>query len=54
MAGAAPAVLAAESLPTSGPPDKTAILVELANGTRLKIGTLASPELVTAALRALR
>jgi transposase len=50
----APAVLAAESLPTSGPPDKTAILVELANGTRLKIGTLASPELVTAALRALR
>ena len=50
----APAVLAAEAPPASAPLDATDILVELANGTRLKIGTLASPELVTAALRALR
>jgi transposase len=50
----APAVLATEAPPASAPLDVTAILVELANGTRLKIATLASPELVTAALRALR
>ena len=49
-----PAVLAAEAPPASAPLDATAILVELSNGTRLKIATLASPELVTAALRALR
>jgi transposase len=52
----APAVLATEAPPASvsAPLDAAAILVELANGTRLKIGTVASPELVTAALRALR
>src|SRR5271168_841114 len=50
----APAVLTAESPPAAAPPDTTAILVELVNGTRLKIGSHASPELVTATLRALR
>ena len=50
----APAVLAPAPPPASAPLDATAILVELANGTRLKIATLASPELVAAALRALR
>ena len=50
----APAVLAAQAPRASAPLDATAIIVELANGTRLKIAKLASPELVAAALRALR
>ena len=49
----APAVLEAEP-PAVGAPDTTSILVEFVNGIRLKIGSHASPELVTAALRALR
>lgn len=48
----APAVLTGELPPATA--DTTAILVELANGTRLKISTHACPELVTATLRALR
>jgi hypothetical protein len=38
----------------TAPPDTTAIIVELANGARLKIGSHASTALVTATLRALR
>jgi hypothetical protein len=35
-------------------PEPAAILIELANGSRVKINPHASPEMVTAALRALR
>ncbi len=52
-AGFAPAVMLATPVATA-PPDTTAIIVELANGARLKIGSHASTALVTAALRALR
>jgi transposase len=50
----APAVLEAEPPAAAAAPDTTSILVEFVNGIRLKIGSHASPELVTAALRALR
>ena len=49
----APAVMLAEPV-ASAPPDATAIIVELTNGARLKIGSHASAALVTATLRALR
>ena len=49
----APAVMLAEPVATA-PVDTTAIIVELANGARLKIGSHASAALVTATLRALR
>jgi transposase len=49
----APAVMLAEPVATA-PPDTTVIIVELANGARLKIGSHASTALVTATLRALR
>jgi transposase len=49
----APAVMLAEPVATT-PPDTTAIIVELANGVRLKIGAHASTVLVMATLRALR
>ena len=49
----APAVMLAEPA-TAMPPDTTVIIVELANGARLRIGTHASTALVTASLRALR
>jgi len=49
----APAVMIRESA-TASPQDTTAIIVELANGARLKIGSHASTALVTATLRALR
>lgn len=48
-----PAVMIRESA-TATPPDTTAIIVELANGARLMIGSHASTALVTASLRALR
>jgi transposase len=48
-----PAVMQPESS-ASTPPDTTAIIVELGNGVRLRIGSRASAVLVTAALRALR
>ena len=48
-----PAVMLAEPVATA-PLDTTAIIVELANGVRLKIGSHASAALVTASLRALR
>jgi transposase len=50
----APAVLAAEPLPASPLPETAAIIVDLANGTRLKIGAQCSAALATAALQALR
>jgi len=49
----APAVMLAEPVATA-PLDTTAIIVELANGARLRIGSHASTALVTATLRALR
>ena len=49
----APAVMLAEPA-TASPPDTTVIIVELANGARLRIGSHASAALVTASLRALR
>jgi transposase len=49
----APAVMLAE-LTAAVPPDTTAIIVELSNGVRLRIGLHASAALVTATLRALR
>ena len=49
----APAVMLAEPVATALL-DTTAIIVELANGVRLKIGSHASAALVTASLRALR
>ena len=53
--GFAPAVmLAAAAAAGAAPPDTPAILVELPNGTRLRIGSQASAALVTATLRALR
>ena len=52
-AGFAPAVMLA-ALATAAPPDTPAIIVELANGARLRIGSHASAALVTASLRALR
>ena len=52
-AGFARAVMLAAPA-TSAPPDPTAIVVELSNGARLKIGSHASAALVTATLRALR
>lgn len=39
---------------TAAPPDTTAIIVELSNGVRLRIGSHAPAALVTASLRALR
>ena len=48
-----PAVMLAEPVATA-PLDTTAIIVELANGVRLKVGSHASAALVTASLRALR
>jgi len=51
----APAILAGEPMPVKAPePEPAAILIELANGSRVKINPHASPEMVTAALRALR
>ncbi len=50
----APAILAAEPLPAAPAPETAAIIVELANGTRLKIGAQCSAALATAALQALR
>ena len=49
----APAVMLAEPVATA-PVDTTAIIVELANGARLRIGSHAPAALVTASLRALR
>ena len=49
----APAVMLAAPA-TATPPDTPAIIVELPNGARLKIGSHASTALVTASLRALR
>ena len=49
----APAVMLAEPV-AAAPPDTPAIIVELANGARLRIGSHASAALVTASLRALR
>ncbi len=49
----APAVMLAEPA-TAAPSDTTAIMVELSNGVRLRIGSHASAALVTATLRALR
>ena len=49
----APAVMLREPA-TAMPPDTPAIIVELANGARLRIGARASTALVTASLRALR
>ena len=51
--GFAPAVMLVEPV-AAAPPDTTVIIVELANGARLKIGSHASAALVTASLRALR
>ena len=51
--GFAPAVMLAEPV-AAAPPDTPAIIVELANGARLRIGSHASAALVTASLRALR
>jgi transposase len=50
----APAVLAAEPPSTAPLPEASAIIVELANGIRLKIGADATAALITATLRALR
>ena len=51
----APAILAGEPMPVkASAPEPAAILIELANGSRVKINPHASPEMVTAALRALR
>jgi len=52
-AGFAPAVMLREPA-TGTPPETTVIIVELANGARLKIGSHAPAALVTASLRALR
>jgi transposase len=52
-AGFAPAVMLPEPA-AAAPPDTTAIIVELSNGVRLRIGSHASAALVTATLRALR
>lgn len=49
----APAVMLAEPV-AAAPPDTPAIIVELPNGARLRIGSHASAALVTASLRALR
>jgi len=49
----APAVMLAEPV-VAAPPETTVIIVELANGARLKIGSHAPAALVTASLRALR
>ncbi len=50
----APAVLAVDPPPAAPVPETAAILVELANGTQLKIGAQCSAALATAALQALR
>lgn len=52
-AGFAPAVMLPEPM-AAAPPDTPAIVVELSNGARLRIGVQASAALVTATLRALR
>jgi transposase len=52
-AGFAPAVMVGEGA-ISAVPETAAIIVELANGARLRIGAQASAALVTATLRALR
>ena len=52
-AGFSPAVMLAEPVTTTRE-DLTAIVVELSNGARLRIGAHASTALVTASLRALR
>ena len=49
----APAVMLADPV-VAAPPETTVIIVELANGARLKIGSHAPAALVTASLRALR
>jgi transposase len=49
----APAVMLAEPVATA-PVDTTAIIVELSNGARLRIGSHVPAALVTASLRALR
>lgn len=49
----APAVMLREPA-TATPPETIAIIVELSNGVRLRIGSRASAGLVTATLRALR
>jgi len=51
--GFAPAVMLAAPA-TAALPDTPAIIVELPNGARLRIGSHASAALVTASLRALR
>jgi transposase len=50
----APTVLLSAPSPEPAAPELPAIIVELVNGTRLKIAAQASPALVTAALQALR
>jgi transposase len=50
----APVVLTVDPPPAAVLPETAAIIVELANGTRLKIGAQCSATLATAALRALR
>ena len=52
-AGFSPAVMLPEPA-TAAPADTSAIIVELSNGARLRIGSHASAALVTASLRALR
>jgi hypothetical protein len=47
-------MLAAEPLAPAPLPETAAIIIELANGTRLKIGAQCSATLRTAALQALR
>ena len=49
-----PAAPAAAAAAAAAAADTTAIIVELASGARLRIGSQASTALVTAALRALR
>jgi transposase len=49
----APAIMLPGSA-AAAPPDTTAIMIELANGVRLRVSSHASAALVTAALRALR
>jgi transposase len=53
LAAFAPAVMVPEPA-AAAPPDTTAIIVELSNDVRIRIGSHASAALVTAALRALR
>jgi transposase len=50
----APALVAAEPLSSASIPETAAIIVELANGIRLKLGAQCPVALATAALQALR